>query len=177
MNAIESTQANPQNLNKVMEIETLQRQMKSGGRTFYWVAALSVINSLVSIFGGSIYFVIGLGITLLNDSFVNAVAEELGGSLLLLGLGFLFSLIFDLLFVVFGYYAVKGNRWAFIIGMVFYGLDSVLMLVFREWIGFLFHLYFLWGAFRGVQALSKLERVLAPQAEEEKAFFRNVGTL
>ncbi len=176
MNDIESSPGYSGDLKKVMELANLQRKIKYSGHTFYWIAGLSVFNSLFAIFGGGIYFVVGLGVTLLNDGFVTAAAEELGGSPIILGLGFLFNLIFDLIFVVFGYYAAKGHRWAFIIGMVFYGLDSVLMLFFQQWIGFLFHLYFLWSAFRGLQALGKLERVLAPRIGEEKTYFQSVET-
>jgi len=176
MNRIESSPGHSGDLKMVMELANLQRQIKSGGRTFYWIAGLSVFNSLFAIFGGGIYFVVGLGVTLLNDGFVTAAAEDVGGSPIILGFGFLFNLIFELIFVVFGYYAAKGHRWAFIIGIVFYALDSVLMLFFQQWIGFFFHLYFLWDAFRGLQALGKLERVLAPKVGEEKAFIQSVET-
>jgi hypothetical protein len=41
--------------------------------------------------------------------------------------------------------------------MVLYGLDAVLMLFFKEWIGFAFHLYFLWSIWQGFQALGRLK--------------------
>jgi hypothetical protein len=175
-NEIESSPAYSGDLKKVMQLANLQKQIKYSGRTFYWIAGLSVFNSLVAMFGGGLYFVIGLGVTLLNDGFVAAAAEGAGGGPLILVLGFLFNLIFVLIFVFFGYYAAKGHRWAFILGMLFYGLDSLLMLFYQQWIGFLFHLYFLWAAFKGLQALGKLERALAPGVGEEKAVFQSVET-
>lgn len=138
-------------------VMNIGRAVKYGANNFYWIAGLSVVNSLIAIFGGGVFFVIGLGVTLLIDSIAAGVSQEVGGSPLVLGIGFLFSLIFDLIFVAFGYFAGKGNRWAFIAGMVFYGLDALLMLVFQEWIGFGFHLYFMWGIWQGMSALGKLK--------------------
>jgi hypothetical protein len=133
------------------------RAVKNGANNFYWIAGLSVVNSLISIFGGGIIFVIGLGATLFIDAVAAGIAQELGGNVIVLVMGFLFSLIFDLIFVLFGYFAGKGKRWAFIAGLVLYGLDALLMLVFQEWIGFAFHLYFMWGVWQGMQALGRLK--------------------
>lgn len=133
------------------------RAVKNGANNFYWIAGLSVVNSLISVFGGGVFFVIGLGVTLLIDSMASLISQEVGGSPIVLGMGFLFSLIFDLIFVLFGYFAGKGKRWAFITGLVFYGLDALLMLAFAEWIGFAFHLYFMWGIWQGMSALGKLK--------------------
>ncbi len=165
-----------QELNQALALANLQRRMKSGANNFYWIAALSAINSLVTVFGGSFYFVIGLGVTLIIDGFSAGLAEELGGSPLVLGLGLMFSLVFDAIFAIFGYFAGKGQRWAFVAGMVFYTLDGILMLAFQEWIGFAFHLYFLWGIWLAFQALGKL-RALQPEHSADSAFPPDIGTL
>jgi hypothetical protein len=144
-------------MSRLTDLMNITRRMKIGAGTFYWIAGLSVINSLVSIFGGGLVFVIGLGATMFIDAFTSAVASEMAGSSIVLGMGFLFSLVFDIIFVLFGYFAGKGHRWAFFVGMVLYGLDAVLMLFFKEWIGFAFHLYFLWSIWQGFQALGKLK--------------------
>ena len=143
-----------------MERRTIQanlmRAMKNGASNFYWIAALSVVNSVVNIFGGGIFFVMGLGITLFIDVIAGGVAQEFGGSPIIIVMGLLFSLVFDAIFVAFGYFAGKGYRWAFIAGMVLYGLDAVLMLVSQDWLAFGFHLFFLYGVWQGFSALGKL---------------------
>lgn len=145
-------------MSRMSELMNMTRRMKNGAGTFYWIAGLSVINSLVSVFGGGMVFVIGLGATMFIDAIALLLAKDVGGSSsIVLGMGFLFSLVFDIIFVAFGYFAGKGHRWAFITGMVLYGLDALLMLSFKEWIGFAFHLYFLWGIWQGFQALGKLK--------------------
>jgi len=136
---------------------SIARQVKSGGGFFYWIAGLSIVNSLVSIFGGGIFFVIGLGATLIIDSLAKGVSDNMGGNPVVLGMGFLFSLVFDLIFFGLGYFAAKGKRWAFITGMVLYGLDALIMLAFQDWLGFGFHLYFMWGIWNGLRALGRFE--------------------
>jgi hypothetical protein len=169
-----STPVNSQELNQAMALAGLQRRMKSGANNFYWIAGLSAINSLVTIFGGGFYFVVGLGITLIIDGLATGISQELGGSPLVLGLGFLFSLFFDAIFVAFGYFAGRGHRWAFIVGMVFYSLDALLMLAFKEWLGFGFHLFFLWGVWGGFQALGNLQAA-RPQTSADSAFPNDIG--
>jgi len=174
MNQSENPLANSQELQQMMVIANLQRRMKSGASNFYWIAGLSVVNSLVTIFGGEFYFVIGLGVTMLIDGLALGISEDLGGSPLVLGLGFLFSLVFDAIFAVLGYFAAKGQRWAFLVGMVLYALDAVLMLVFKEWVGFAFHLFFLLGVWNGLQTLGKLN-ALRPKTVDNVAFPADIG--
>jgi hypothetical protein len=50
--------------------------------------------------------------------------------------------------------------------MTLYGLDALLMLAFADWIGFAFHLYFLWGLFSGLQALGQLQKLMPPSASD-----------
>ncbi len=135
----------------------LTRAMKGGASNFYWIAALSVINSLVNIFGGGVFFVMGLGATLFIDVVAGGIAQEMGGSPVIRIMGFLFSLAFDVIFALFGYFAGKGHRWAFITGMVLYSLDALLMLIFQDWLAFGFHLFFLYGIWQGFAALGKLK--------------------
>lgn len=148
-------------MQRLTTLMNLTRSMKGGANNFYWIAGLSIVNSLISIFGGGVVFVIGLGVTLIIDAITQSVAQEVGGGFVVLGMGLLFSLIFDAIFAAFGFFAGKGHRWAFIVGMILYGLDAALMLVFQDWLGFGFHLYFMWGIWQGFSALGKLKALEA----------------
>lgn len=164
----------PQKRNQFLAIAALQRRMKVGANNFYWVAALSVINSIISVFNGSLYFVVGLGATL----FVDAVAAELANQFPEIGtigraVGLIVSLLISGIFALLGYFAGKGQRWAFLTGMVAYALDAILMLAFQEWIGFFFHLYFLWGLWNGLQALLQLNKLAPPRPTD---FPQSIGT-
>lgn len=165
MQAQTNDPANSQEMARIAALYNLTRQMKSGANNFYWIAGLSVVNSLMSIFGGGIFFVIGLGATLFVDAVAGGVAENFEGSPIVLGIGFIISLFISLIFAAFGYLANKKFGWAFIVGMLLYGLDAVVMLIFQEWIGFAFHLYFMWGAWTGFSAFRKLKAIEAASVQ------------
>jgi hypothetical protein len=157
-----SDTAQSREMARLVEEMTLQRRIKSGASNFYWVAALSVINSLVNLFQGSLYFVVGLAATLFVDGLTSALAKDLGRSPLILGIGFAVSALVAAVFALFGFFAGKNRVWAFAVGMGFYMLDSIIMLVFQEWLGLLFHLLFLAGMWSGFQALRKLRSLQQP---------------
>ena len=155
-------------------IAELTRKMKSGANNFYWIAALSVINSLILEFGGNSYFVVGLASTLLVDSFFVEFARQMPETGIIIKLiGLAISIFIAVIFVFFGFFANKGKRWAFIVGMVLYGLDSLLMLVFQEWMGLLFHGFFLFGLFGGIRALGELEKLMPQKRQTD--FPQNIG--
>ena len=159
----------------LIAVAQLTRRVSSGASNFYWVAALSVINTLMSVFSAGRYFVIGLAISLFVDGIFMGVAEALPEAQLFAKiLDVVISIVIAGVFALFGYLASKGKRWAFIVGMAFYALDTLLMLVFQEWMGLIFHLFFLWGMFGGLQALNKLQKFL-PQKEKVSDFPQNVG--
>ncbi len=158
-----SQQPNPQ----MVMIAQLARRASSGATNFYWIAALSVINSIVSVFGGGMYFVVGLAISLLVDGFFLGMAEAFPDAKLIAQLiGLVISAVLSALFAMFGYFAIKGKRWAFLTGITLYAFDTLLMLVFREWMGVLFHLFFLWGLFNGFRALNQLQKFLPQEPSD-----------
>lgn len=126
---------------------------KRGANWFYWIAGLSLINSIVAISGGQWHFVLGLGITEITDAFHNPQARIVGYFIDLLVLGF---------FLMCGYFAGKLQKWAFIMGMSFYLLDAGIMLLAQDWLGFAFHVYALiciWRGFSFVKAAASTGQV------------------
>jgi len=160
------TDAMRQEIDRQAQLARLGRIARSGISNFYWIAALSVINSLVDIFGGGIHFVAGLAATEVVDGFASVFVKDLPDlALFLRVLQFALDIGVIGLFVLFGYLGLKNQRWAIYVGMVLYALDAVLMLVFQDYIAFLFHLYFLWGLWNGLQALNRLLALLAAQPQ------------
>ena len=47
-------------------------QAKGGANWFYWVAALSLINSAAFVFGAGVHFLAGLGLTEIADAVIAA---------------------------------------------------------------------------------------------------------
>jgi hypothetical protein len=124
--------------------------MRSCSSWFYWVAALSLVNSVVAFTGGGWRFLFGLGITQVFDGFGAGFA----------GSGKLIALLLDLLaagvLVLFGVFAGKRHTWAFIVGMVLLLLDGGILLLAQDWIGVAFHAYVLFRLFQGLQACRQL---------------------
>ena len=115
---------------------------KRGANWFYLIAGLSLVNTVVALSGGRFHFVLGLGITEITDAFRAPQARMIGYGIDLLVLGF---------FVMCGYFAGKLKKWAFVMGMAFYLLDGVLMLLAQNWIGLAFHAYALFCIWKGFQ--------------------------
>lgn len=164
-------------VNTLMATANLQRRMKGGASNFYWIAGLSLINTLIYVFSTSINitFVVGLGITQLVDGFSVALADSLPQlSLLLKGGGLLINLIIAGVFVLFGVFAAKGRKWAFVTGMILYGLDAALVIAFEDVYSFVFHLLFLWFLLGGLLALNKLSKAV-PQTLSDPSFPKNIG--
>lgn len=125
-------------------------QMKSGASWFYWVAGLSLINSLIAFSGSGRRFVLGLGTTQLFDIF----GQQLGGG------GKILVLMLDLLatglFIFFGVFANKGRTWAFLIGMILFALDGIFFLIIQDWLDVAFHAFALFCLYRGFAACRRL---------------------
>lgn len=126
-------------------------QLKSGASWFYWVAGLSLVNSVVAFTGSDWRFILGLGITQIFDALGNEIATA----------GKIVALVLDLIaagiFVLFGVFANKGHLWAFITGMVLFALDGLIFLLAQDWVGVGFHVFVLYCLFRGVQACRRLK--------------------
>lgn len=156
-----------------MAVAALIRRMKSGAANFFWIAGLSAINTILAVVQSETRFVIGLAVT----QFVDALAFLIGqnapeSKMILLGIAVVIDLVILGIFVLFGYFAGRVHRWAFITGMILYAVDAVLMLVFQDWLAFGFHLFFLWGLFGGLSALNQLQK-LTPQKPSD--FPQNIG--
>jgi hypothetical protein len=124
--------------------------VKSGASWFYLIAVLSMINTIAAFSGSSWRFIVGLGITQLFDEF----GSTMGGS------GKIVALLLDLLaaavFVLFGIFANKAHKWAFIVGMVLFALDGLIFLLTQSWLGVAFHAFVLFCLFRGFRACRRI---------------------
>jgi hypothetical protein len=132
----------------------LEQQLKNASGWFFWIAGLSIINSVVMLSGSTFHFVIGLGITTLVDAvaYHNAVPAAQAAA-------FIVNLFIVGVPIVFGIFARKGKKWAFITGMVLYTFDGLILLAFRDLLGVAFHVYALVMIYRGIAAAGLLERI------------------
>jgi hypothetical protein len=136
-----------------------------GANWFFWIAGLSVANTVLYLLGQSVFMVMGLASAAIASGFFQGIGNGLGGgrgSVLGVVSGLLGALLISSIFVGLGWAARKRMAWAFIVGMVLYALDALIWLAFRDYMSVLFHGLALVLIFQGFQAL--VRRKAAPSA-------------
>lgn len=140
---------------KAEELAQLVNRFQSGASWFYWIAGLSVVNSVIMLFEGQWSFIIGLGIT----QAVDGIMREVGGSAPIVG--FVIDLVVAGIFALFGVLAHRRHTWAFWVGMLLYTLDGLLFVLVGDLPGIGFHALALYFIFNGLTAHNKLRELEA----------------
>lgn len=140
-----------------MDIEAVQPRILdkktayAGANWFFWLAALSVLNSL------AVYFIsigntpVAFGVTQWIDGTTGPLTAE-GWSPPLHLTGLIINILVAAGFAGFGYFARRGNDVAFLIGIFLYIVDAILSIGLRDFWGFSFHLVGFFFLFRGLLA-------------------------
>lgn len=123
----------------------------SGASWFWWIAGLSVVNTIMIHSGTDRNFVIGLGFTLLAD----AIFREMKV------IAFVLDAIALATFVGFGFLSRKGHLWAFVTGIVLYTLDAGIYVLGQDWMSVAFHGLALFYMIRGAKALRAALKIAA----------------
>lgn len=139
----------------------LERRHHSGSGWFTTIAVLSVINTVLIFADSSISFPVGLGTSLFAIAFLKHSPEKNTGLVLAIGL-FLLAISFAIIATMWvcKVQARKGKLWAYILGLSIYAVDSLLSLVFQDWLGFGFHVWGIYSIWLGYQACKQLNAVL-----------------
>ena len=122
-----------------------------GANWLFLIAGLSVINVVTLASGSDWIFLGGLGVTQLAA----AIAMQMGGTRVQLVALFinLWAIGF---FACLGYFARKGQKWAFITGMALYAIDMLLVVFIQAWIMLLFHGFVLFRLYQGFSSCNEL---------------------
>ena len=139
------------------QIAVLMQQGKNGAKWFYWIAGFSIVNTLIMLVSGGLFFVVGLAVTCFADSIAQINAQQapefaMVGKVAALG----FSAMMSLVFCGFGWLAVNRYQPLFAIGMLLYLLDGLLFLLMGQIMAAAFHAYALYGMWNGFQAYRQL---------------------
>ena len=137
------------------EDEASVAQLRGGANWFYWIAGFSAINSVIYIFGSPIAFLAGLGFTQLAEQLVD-IGIENGLPSALKVVAIVLNFVVVAIFALFGYYANKRFSAAFIIGIVLYLLDGLLLLLLGIVLSAGFHAFALFFIIRGFLACRTL---------------------
>jgi hypothetical protein len=155
--------------NKQMSVTEAENAIRSSGNWFWWIAALSVVNSVATVLQLKYGMVLGLGLTQVFDAVVlldengtlndASLGVHLVHAALVLGTAWLFVRI--------GVHARAQSVKAFKFGMAIYALDGLIFLVVGDWIGVGFHvfvLFFLWGGLGIARTLATAKQSYAGSA-------------
>jgi hypothetical protein len=129
-----------------------------GARWFYWLAGLSVINSLIAMFDGSVSFIFGMGITQVIDAIAFYTAQDMLSQtgLIVKIIGLVLSIFISGIAFLIGYLSLKGKKWAMYTGTGLYIVDLLICLFFGLYLDAFFHLFVLIFIIRGAIAYNKL---------------------
>lgn len=152
-----------------MQLLPLQARFKSGTNWFYWIAGLSLVNSVLLLSGANFGFVVGLGATQMIDSIVLGVSEDVQAGWAMKLVAFAIDVVIAGVYVLIGFLGLKRMKAAIIVGMVFYAIDGLLFLLVQDFLSLAFHGFALWCIFGGIKALNEYNRLEARLIASEPA--------
>jgi len=105
-----------------------------GADWFFWIAILSLINSLIVFYYQTPNSPLALGITRWLDGTTSGFNASMTTG------GLLTNLLVALVLAVFGLLSRRGNDIAFVVGIFLYVIDAMLVIGLRDFFGFGVHL-------------------------------------
>ncbi len=141
-----------------MRRRELRERADKGAGWFFWVAGLSLFNTVGAVAGWGIAFSIGLACSgpladLIWPGSVNPMTPALQGPALALSVGLAVG------FGALGLWARQRSSVAFLLGIVLYTADGLLDLMAQNWIGLAFHGLVVFGMVGGLQAVRRLRAI------------------
>jgi hypothetical protein len=99
------------------------------------IGLLSIVNTIAVANNYNSHFTMGLGFSQILDGFFYKLFNGFTPA------GIVISSLFSSLFFLFWYFAKQKQRWAFISGLIIYGLDMVMCLFLRDWFSLGIHVF------------------------------------
>ncbi len=147
----------------------LEEQRNKGAGWFYWIVGLTIINTLLAQTGLTVGFMLGSTATL-GASEMAQVSGSSGAR----AAAMIFSVFVIAFYAMCGVMGSRGGTWAFILGLVAFTLDSLLLLLGLLLVGFgagissifsiVIHGYALFCIFNGMMACVNLNRLKREKA-------------
>ncbi len=121
-------------------------KIASSANWFYWIAGLTIVGVVASLFGSGWRFAIGLGLTEVLIAFATPGDDAPVAAGVMIAL-WLLAAASVALFLWLGYVARRPSQNAFVVGLVVYAIDTLIFVFVGDWLGVILHavaLYFLW---------------------------------
>jgi hypothetical protein len=143
-------------------IVELYAQGCRGANWFYFVAALSIVNTAMLLGGANRHFVIGMAVTQIVDMFgIGIVQEAPQHKQAVYAVVICINLLIALFVAGFAWLAKRRVTGVFVIGMLLYLFDGLLFVLFQDWLSAAFHAYALFAMMSGWSAFRKLDASMA----------------
>jgi hypothetical protein len=139
----------------------VKAQAFRGSDWFFWVAALSAVNFVLTWFGTGRMMLMGLGTPLLVHAFGSGLAQQFGSTTVIPALTITLEVLVIGIFVACGFLARRSSLGAIYAGVAVYLLDAAVLAYFSVWLSVAFHgvvLYFILRALSFHRALAKAHR-------------------
>ena len=144
------------------QLAQLHARGSSGAGWFFWIAALSLVNSLILHGGGDRHFVVGLGVTFIADLIAKAVADQNPDiATVAKVIAFGFDVFVAAIVCLFGWLSRRPVLPIFVVGMILYLLDGLIYLLVRDWMSVGFHAFVLFGMWNGFNAYRQMKQMKA----------------
>lgn len=144
------------------ELAQLHVRGTSGAGWFFWIAALSLINSIILLSGGDRHFVVGLGVTSIADAVARGIADENPEAAgVAKGIAFGFTVLVAAVVCLFGWLSRRPVLPIFALGMILYLLDGLIYVLFGDWMSVGFHAFVLFGMWNGFNAYRQMKAMKA----------------
>lgn len=139
--------------------EELARGMKSCANWCFWIAGLTAVNAGMAMSGSDQGFVLG---TIMAQVVMQwaAMSGSAAGQAVALG----FNLVVIGFFIGLGMLARRGRRWAFVVAILAYGADTLLLLLDPSFLPLAFHAWALFSLGAGWLAAGAWRKALAAEA-------------
>ena len=147
----------------------LLRRAKGGINWFYWVAGLTIINTIIFVTGRIPNYFLGLGVAQLVDGYTVAIANGTEIAPLMHWVAAAMDLLLSSIFLLFGYRGQRSYRSWIVAGIVLYTLDGMVFLLLGVWLGVAFHAFVIYSLVRGLRAMDELNRIGPPRPPREPA--------
>lgn len=135
-------------------VDKLKKEFTSGVAWFYWIAGLSIVNTILSFMDISRRFVAGLGVTVLVDIYSYMMNSNW------ITIAIAINVLIACVYVLIGIFSKKGYIAVYILGMILYALDAFICVRFiKDVIAVGFHIFVLYLLFKGLKASWDLKKL------------------
>ena len=139
----------PRNETQARQTRTqLEQSARNGSTYFLWIAFFSIFNKVMDMLSTKRRFVFGLG----APQYIER-SLALANPALIWGI----TIVLAIVFVLFGFFARRGNIPVYIIGIIFYLVDMALSILSGDIVGAVVHVVFTVLLVLGLIATRKLK--------------------